>query len=63
MRKILVRNPEGKRPLGRPRYRCLDSNKIDLREIGCSDVDWIDLSQDRDNCRALFNTVMNLRVP
>jgi hypothetical protein len=60
--RILVGEPEGKRPLGRPRYRWVDI-KMDLREIGWSGMDWIDLSQDRDQWRALVNTVMNLRVP
>jgi hypothetical protein len=59
---ILVRRPEGRRPLGR-RRRWEDNIKIDLREIGFGDVDWIYLAQDRDRWRALVNTVMNLRVP
>jgi hypothetical protein len=54
---------EGKRPLGRPRRRWADSIKIDLREIGWGGMDWIDLAQDREQWRALVNTVMNLRVP
>jgi hypothetical protein len=54
---------EGRRPLGRPRRRWEDSIKMDLREIGFGDVDWIHLSQDRDRWRVLVNTVMNLRVP
>jgi hypothetical protein len=44
--RILVGKPEGKRPLGRPRHRSVDSIKMDLREIGCSDMDWIDLAQE-----------------
>jgi hypothetical protein len=60
---ILVRRPEGRRPLGRPRHRWDDNIKMDLWEIGFGDVDWIDLAQDRDRWRALVNTVMNLRVP
>jgi hypothetical protein len=59
---ILVRKPEGRRPLGRPRRRWVDNIKMDLREIGLDGVDWIDLAQDRDQWRALMNTVMNLRV-
>jgi hypothetical protein len=55
--------PEGRRPLGRPRRRWEDNIKMDLREIGFGDVDWIHLAQDRDRWRALVNTVMNLRVP
>jgi hypothetical protein len=61
--RILVGQPEGKRPLGRPRRRWVDNIKIDLRKIGWDGVDWIDLAQDRDQWRALVNTVMNLRVP
>jgi hypothetical protein len=60
---ILVGRPEGWRPLGRPRRRWDDNIKMDLREIGFGDVDWINLAQDRDRWRALVNTVMNLRVP
>jgi hypothetical protein len=55
--------PEGKRPLGRPRRRWVDNIKMDLREIGWNGVDWIDLAQDRDQWRALVNTVMYLQVP
>jgi hypothetical protein len=61
--KILVGKPEGKRPLGRPRRRWVDNFKLDRSEIGCDDMDWIDLAQDRDQWRALVKTVMNLRVP
>jgi hypothetical protein len=60
---ILVGNPEGKRPLGRPRRRWVDNIKMDPREIGWSGMDWLDLAQDRDQWRALVNAVMNLRVP
>jgi hypothetical protein len=60
---ILVGKPEGKRPLGRPRRRWEDNIRMDLREIGWGGMDWIDLSQDRDQWRALVNTAMNLRVP
>jgi hypothetical protein len=55
--------PEGKRPLGRPRRGWVDNVKMDLRKIGWGGMDWIDLVQDRDQWRALVNTVMNLRVP
>jgi hypothetical protein len=58
-----VRKPEGKRPLARPRRRWLVNIKINLREIGCDGMDWIDLAQDRDRWGTLVNTVMNLRVP
>jgi hypothetical protein len=61
--RILVGEPEGKRPLGRPRRRWVDNIKIDLRETGWDGVDWIDQAQDRDQRRALVSTVMNLRVP
>jgi hypothetical protein len=54
---------EGKRPLGRPRRRWEDNIKMDLRETGWRGMDWIDLAQDRDQWRALVNTVMNVRVP
>jgi hypothetical protein len=59
---ILVGRPEGRRPLGRPRSRWEDNIKIDLRETGFEDVDWIHWAQDRDRWWALVNTVMNLRV-
>jgi hypothetical protein len=60
--RILVRRPEGRRPLGRPRHRWEDNIKMDLQEVGWG-MDWIDLAQDRDRWRALVNAVMNLRVP
>jgi hypothetical protein len=53
----------GKGPLRRPRRGWVDNIKMDLREIGWGDMDWIDLAQDRDQWRALMNTVMNVRVP
>jgi hypothetical protein len=52
-----------KRPLGRQRCRWVDNIKIDIKEIGWYGMEWIDLAQDRDQWRALMNTVMNLRVP
>ena len=55
--------PEGKRPLGRPRRRWKENIKMDLQEVGCGGMDWIDLAQDKDRWRALANAVMNLRVP
>jgi len=58
-----VVKPAGKRPLGRPRRRWANNIKMDLREVGCGGMDWIDLAQDRDKWRALVNEVMNLRVP
>jgi hypothetical protein len=60
---ILVGRPEGSRPLGRPRRRWEDSIKMDLREIGFGDVDWIHWAQDRGRWRALVKTLKNLRVP
>jgi hypothetical protein len=61
--RLLVGNPEGKRPLERPRRRWIDNIKMDLLEIRLSVVDWIGLVQDRYRWRALVNSVMNLGVP
>jgi hypothetical protein len=61
--RILVGEPQGKRPLGRPRCRWAKNIKMDLRETGWDGMDWIDVAQGRDQWRALVNTVMNLRVP
>jgi hypothetical protein len=61
--RILMGKPEGKRPLGRPRRMWVDNMKMYFSEIGWAGMDWIDLAQDRDQCRALVSTVMNLRVP
>jgi hypothetical protein len=58
-----VGNPEGKGPLGRPRRRWVNNIKMDLREIGWDGMDRFKLAQDRDQWRALVNTVMNLWVP
>jgi hypothetical protein len=60
---ILVVKPEGRRPLGRPRRRWEDNIRMDLREIGFGNVDWIHSAQDRDRWRAVVNTVMSPRVP
>jgi hypothetical protein len=60
--RMLVGKSDGKRPLGRPRCRCVDNIKMDLREILWGDMDWIDLAQDRNQWRALVNAVMNFRV-
>jgi hypothetical protein len=60
--RLLVRKPEGRRPLGRPRHRWLDI-KMNLEEVGWDEVDWIGLSQDRDRWRGLVNSVLNLRDP
>jgi hypothetical protein len=61
--RILMGNSEGKRPLGRPTHRWVDNIKTDLREIKWDGMDWIDLAQDRNQWRALVNTVINFRVP
>ena len=61
--RVLVGKPEGKRPLGRPRRRCVDNNRMDLQKVGCGYVDWIGLAQGRDRWRRLVSAVMNLRVP
>jgi hypothetical protein len=61
--RILVGKPQGKRPLGRPRRRWVASIKIDVTEIGWDGMNWIDLAQNRDQWRALMNTLMNLRFP
>jgi len=61
--RVLVGNPEGMRPLRRPRCRWEDNIKMDLQEVGCGGMDWIVLVQDRDKWRTLVNALMNLRVP
>jgi hypothetical protein len=61
--RLLVGNPEGKRPLGRPRHRWVDKIRMDLGEVGWADVDWIGLAQVRNRWRALVNSVLNLLVP
>jgi hypothetical protein len=61
--RLLVGKPEGKRSLGRPRCRWVDNIRMDVGEVGWGDVDWIGLVQDRNRCRALVNSVLNLRVP
>jgi hypothetical protein len=58
--RVLVRKPEGKRPLGRPRRRWDDNVKMDLLEVGCGDMDWTELVQGRDSWRARVSAVMNL---
>jgi hypothetical protein len=61
--RILVGNPEGKSALGRPRLKWLNNIKRNFRDIGWDGMDWINLVQDRDQWKALVNTVMKLRVP
>jgi len=61
--RALVGKPERRIPLGRPRRRWVDNNRIDLQEVGCGCMDWIGLAQDRDRWRTLVSAVMNLRVP
>jgi hypothetical protein len=61
--RLLVGKQEGKRPLGRPRRRLVDSIRMDLGEMGWDDVDWIDLAKDKNRRRAIVNSVLNLRVP
>ena len=59
----IQRKPAGNRLLGRPRDRWEDNIKMDLYEVGCGGMDWIELAQDRDRLRTLVNAVMNLQVP
>jgi hypothetical protein len=59
---VLVRKPEGKRPLGRQRLRWEDNIKLDFQELGCWGMDWIELGQDSNRWRELVNAVMNLQV-
>jgi hypothetical protein len=61
--RVLVGTPEGKNPMGRPRRRWENSIKVDLREVGCEGMDWIELAQDRDSWRAIVHVVVNLRGP
>jgi len=59
---VLVGKPEGKRLLGRSRSKWEDNIMMDLQEVGCGNMDWFELAQDRDRWRALLNALMKLRV-
>jgi hypothetical protein len=61
--RVLVGKPKGRRPLGRPRHRCVNNIRMDLQEVGCGYMDWIGLAQDRDRWQTLVSAVMNLWVP
>ena len=61
--RVLVGKHEGKGPFGRTRHRWEDYIKMDLQEVRCGGMDWIELDQDGDRWRAPVNAVMNLRVP
>ena len=63
MYRVLVGKPEGKRPLGRPRRKCVDNIRMNLLEVGCWYMGMIGLAQDRDSWRTLVSAIMNLRVP
>jgi hypothetical protein len=63
MYSVLVGKLEGKRLLGRPRHSREDNNRMDLQEVGCGGMDWIELAQDGARWRPLVNAVMNLLVP
>jgi len=60
---VLLGKPGGKRPPGRQRRRWEDNIKMDIQEVGCGGMEWIELAQDRYWWRALVNAVMKLRVP
>jgi len=61
--RVLAGKPEGKRPVGRPKHRWEDNINMDLQEVRCGAMDWIDLAHDRDSWQARVNAVMNFRVP
>jgi len=61
--RVLVGEPEGKRPLGRPRHIWEDNTKMDLQEVRCGGIEWIQQAQDRDRWLALVHAVMNFQVP
>ena len=61
--RVLVGKPEGKRPLGRPSHRWKNNIKMDLRDVGCGGMDWIEPVRDRDRWWAFVTAIMNLRDP
>jgi len=61
--RVLLGNPEGRRPLARPRRRWVDNIRMDLQEVGCGYMDWIGLAQDSDSWRTVVSAVINFRVP
>ena len=61
--RVLVGKPGGKRPLGRPQYEWEDNIKMDLQEVRCEGMDWIELAQDRERWRSRVNAIINLLVP
>ena len=63
MYRVWVGKPEGKTPLGRRRCKWEETLKMDLQEVRCGGMDWMDLANDRDRWRPLVNAVMNLRFP
>jgi hypothetical protein len=63
MYRILVLTTEGKKPLGRPKRRWEDNIKMDVQEVECGCMGWIELAQDRESWRVLVNVIMNFRVP
>jgi hypothetical protein len=62
-KRVLIGKPEGKRQLGKPSYRWEDNIKMDLQEVGCGGMEWIEQAHDMDRLWALVDAVMNLRVP
>jgi len=61
--RVLVEKPDGKRPLGRPRRRWEETIKTALQDVGCGDMEWIEVAQNRDSLRTLLNATMNSPVP